>query len=274
MSAGKIYPPMWHLAAISQHGPEDGRLSPRPVELASEFLAVTVPMPTSLAEIVIVEGLVEADGLSRAVESSDAAREPIVVSLVREEGIDEVALVAALKKHSRIKVLDPAKVEYDHDALRELHRDDCRRLRAVPLSLQLFGAGPRVLGVAMADPTDAVGVAELEHLSGCAVEPVLVTLSAVEEMIETAYKHAVTEVMRRADSLSDDSAPQIRSKKPAFKKPKTTPFHRLSDEAGPLLRAEALLNICLQKQLFTEEEYEETLATLMKSKRATKAKKK
>jgi hypothetical protein len=226
-------------------------------------------MASSLAEIVLEEGLVQAAGLAKAVESSDAERQPIVVPLIREQGIDEVALVAALKKHSRVKVLDPGKVEFDSDALRELNRNDCRRLRAVPVSLQLFGAGPKVLGVAMADPTDAVSVAELEHLSGCAVEPVLVTLSAVEEMIETAYKHAVTEVMHR--NLMENNAPNTKKRagKNAFKKSETTPFHRLSDEAGPLLRAEALLKICLEKELFTEEEYEETLTTLMKSKRDT-----
>lgn len=224
-------------------------------------------MPSSLAEIVLAEGLVKAEGLAKAVEVSDAERQPLVVPLVREHGIDEVALVAALKKHSRIKVLDPAKVEFDSDALRELNRNDCRRLRAVPVSVQLFGVGPKVLGVAMADPTDTVSVAELEHLSGCAVEPVLVTLSAVEEMIETAYKHAVTEVMRRADIPRDAAGTGEAKAVPRFKKSKTTPFHRLSDEAGPLLRAEALLRICLEKALFTEEEYEETLATLLQSKR-------
>ncbi len=225
-------------------------------------------MPSSLAEIVIVEGLVEADGLARAVEISDAERQPIVVPLIREQGIDEVALVAALRKHSRLKVLDPAKVEYDSDALRELSRNDCRRLRAVPISLHLHGARAKVLGIAMADPTDTVSVAEIEHLSGCEVEPVLVTLSAVEEMIETAYKHGVTEVMRR-DQIPKDSPTSKLSGVggSSFKKSKTTPFHRISDEAGPLLRAEALLKICLEKGVFTEEEYEDTLATLLKSKR-------
>lgn len=228
-------------------------------------------MPSSLAEIVLEEGLVNTAGLAEAVTSSDAQRQPIVVPLIREQGIDEVALVAALKKHARVKVLDPGKVEFDSDALRELTRSDCRRLRAVPVSLQIFGAGPKVLGVAMADPTDAVSVAELEHLSGCIVEPVLVTLSAVEEMIETAYKHAVTEVMRRSEIQSHsgeaDRLHGAAVETPRFKKSKTTPFHRLSDEAGPLLRAEALLRICLEKGLFTEAEYEETLATLLQSRR-------
>lgn len=228
-------------------------------------------MPAWLAEIVIEEGLVNAKGLAKAVDISDAERQPIVVPLIREQGIDEVALVAALKKHIRIKTLDPAKVEFDSDALRELNRDDCRRLRAVPLSLKLFGAGPRVLGVAMADPTDKVSVAELEHLSGCVVEPVLVTLSAVEEMIETAYKHDVTEVMPR-DAIQRGAARAKGSGRrdaKSGKKPKTTPFHRIVDEAGPDLRAEALVKICIEKGIFTEHEYEETLQILLKSKRGS-----
>ena len=227
--------------------------------------------PTSEAEIVIAEGLLQADGLAKAVEHSDAEHLPIVVALVREQGIDEVALVAALRKHSRVKLLDPANVEFDSDALRELSRDACRRLRAVPLSLKLYGAGPKVLGIAMADPTDTVGVAELEHLSGCDVEPVLVTLSAVEEMIETAYKHGVTEVMRR-DQLPPHVSGEKKARGKRFKKSKTAPFHRLSDEAGPLLRTEALLKICLEKGLFTKEEYEGTLLTLLKRKKVTKPK--
>jgi hypothetical protein len=221
-------------------------------------------MPGRLAEIVIEEGLIKASDLAKAVDAADAAREPIVVPLVREFGIDEVALVAALKKHIRIKTLDPAKVEFDSDALRELNRDDCRRLRAVPLSLQLYGSEPRVLGVAMADPTDTVGIAELEHLSGCVVEPVLVTLSAVEEMIEEGYKHAVTEVMPRAALQRGAAEARGRSKLP--KKSKTTPFHRIANEAGPELQTRALVQLCVDKGVFTQDEYEAALRALLKSK--------
>ena len=177
-----------------------------------------------------------------------------------------VALVAALKKHIRIKTLDPAKVEFDSDALRELNRDDCRRLRAVPLSLELYGGEPRVLGVAMADPTDTVSIAELEHLSGCVVEPALVTLSAVEEMIEEVYKHAVTEVMPRAALQRGAAEAKGRSK--VGKKPKTTPFHRIASEASPELQTQALVKLCVDKGVFTQEEYQETLRGLLKAKKS------
>jgi hypothetical protein len=209
-------------------------------------------MAVTLPEIVIAEGLIQPSALAQAAEDSDRERLPIVVALVRDHGLDEVAVVAALKKHLRIKTLDPAKVEFDSDALRELHRNDCRRLRAVPISLQLFGAGPQVLGVAMADPTDTVAIAELEHLSGCSVEPVLVTLSAVEEMIESAYKHSVTEVMPRA-SLQRKAGAHLRKKSRTW-----------SMEANAQLRVEALRNLCIAKGVFSEEEFERALADLLK----------
>src|SRR5262245_6061433 len=55
----------------------------------------------------------------------------------------------------------------------------------------------------MADPTDAVAVAEVEHVTGCRVEPVLMTVSAVEELVERTYRALVTEVMKRVGSRDE-----------------------------------------------------------------------
>lgn len=218
-------------------------------------------MPVTLAEIVIAEGLISSAQLARVVESADKSRLPMVVPLVRDHSVDEVALIAAFKKHLRIKALDPARVEFDSDALRELSLDDCRRLRALPISVGVYGSGPRILRVAMADPTDTVSLAELELLSDCHVEPVLVTLSAVEEMIETAYRHFVTEVMKRS-ALAPP--PANRKASPGFVRPPTAPFHRISDEAGASMRVQALVALLIKKGLFSEKDYEEALCELLK----------
>ncbi len=218
-------------------------------------------MPDSLAEIVITEGLLSADVVGKAADAADSARIPLVVSLVRNHGLNEVALVAAFKKHVRVPTLDPAKTELDSDALRELSLDDSRRLRALAISVGIYGAGPRLLRVAMADPTNKVSIAELEHLSGCTIEPFLVTLSAVEEMIETAYKHFVTEVMKRAEVVGSGSAPK---RMRHLIKPKTKPFHRVSEEAGAELRTRALVELCIDKGVFERAEYDAMLVKLLK----------
>tara|TARA_R110002096_G_scaffold16898_14_gene58197 strand:+ start:38651 stop:39319 length:669 start_codon:yes stop_codon:yes gene_type:complete len=216
-------------------------------------------MPDSLAEIVIAEGLLTPEGVATAADAADSARIPLVVPVVRDLGVDEVALVAALKKHVRVAVLDPAKVDFDSDALREISLHDSRRLRALALSIGIYGAGPRLLRVAMADPTDAVSIAELEHISGCTVEPALVTLSAVEEMIENAYKRFVTEVMKRSEIVQTPSQTQ---RIPV--RPQTKPFHRIADEAGALVRVNALVQLCVEKGVFAQADYDTAVEAILK----------
>jgi hypothetical protein len=216
-------------------------------------------MPDSLAEIVIAEGLLTTSEVAQAANSADSARIPLVVPVVRDHGVDEVALVAALRKHVRVAVLDPGKIDFDSDALREISLHDSRRLRSLAISIGIYGSGPRLLRVAMADPTDAVSIAELEHISGCTVEPALVTLSAVEEMIESAYKHFVTEVMKRSEIVQTPKP----SKKSAGR-PKTQPFHRIADEAAVSVRVDALVQLCVKKGVFEQGEYEAAVKALLK----------
>lgn len=200
-------------------------------------------------------------GGEAAAEAADSARIPLVVPVVRNQGVDEVALVAALRKHVRVAVLDPGKIDFDSDALREISLDDSRRLRSLAVSIGIYGPGPRLLRVAMADPTDAVVIAELEHISGCTVEPVLVTLSAVEEMIESAYKHFVTEVMKRSEIVH---TPPLPVRRQSTLGPTTIPFHRISDEANVLARVQALVKLCVDKGVFDRTEYDAAVAALLK----------
>lgn len=183
--------------------------------------------------------------------------------VVRELGVDEVALVAALRRRIRVSVTDPATVTIDPEALREVSRDVCRRRRLMPLAVASYATGPKQLRVAMADPTDAVAIAEVEHHSGCRVEPTLMTLSAVEELVETSYRQYVTEVMRRP-------APRPRKAEPAGEPAAggTVPFRRVVDDADLGLRVEALVHLLVEKGVLGEDEYEEAVRELMKQ-RAT-----
>ena len=218
-------------------------------------------MPVSLAEIVIAEKLITNEGLAVAVELSEKYRCPLVAYLVHECQVDGVAIVAALTKHIRVETIDPARVEIDTDAMRELRLEDCQRLRALPLSVEIAKGGPKILRVAMADPTDRVGLAELDHLSGCQVEAVLMTLAAVEEMIESAYKQFVTEVMKRGIMSTESTA--VTTKPVA--KPPTIPFHRISKEASLPQKIDALIKVFVKKELFAQEEYDEILRSVMKA---------
>lgn len=262
-------------------------------------------MPKRLAEIVVETALATREDVIQAARLADQNKVPLVVPLVREIGVDELALVATIKRHRRVSLPDPATVTHDPEAIREVARDICWRLRAIPLSISYPSSDIKALRVAMADPTDTVAIAELEHVTGCQVTPSLMPLSAIEELIEKAYKSFVTDVFRRpkkkrvpfggdlevttkpiprpdaqagapveaaepmktrplavgALALDED---EDTSKGPAPEKPSTVPFHRVADEADLELRLQALLELLIEKDLLSMQEFDQHVRTLMK----------
>ena len=86
--------------------------------------------------------------------------------------------MAAIRRHVRVPLVDPGEVAPDPEALRELPQDVCTRLGVMPLAVSELRRRTRACSqLAMADPTDAVAVAEVEHVTGCQVEGRLMPLS-------------------------------------------------------------------------------------------------
>jgi hypothetical protein len=157
----------------------------------------------TLAEIAIEAGLVTKAGAVKAGRMAEERKLPLVVVIVRELGVDELALIAALRKHTRVPLLDPAQIEADADALRMIARDACARLRVLPLAVIGDGA-TRVLRCAMADPTDTSAILELEDLTRCEIEVTALPLSAIEELVDKGYKQVSTAVTSRPRNFSDN----------------------------------------------------------------------
>ncbi len=153
-------------------------------------------MPKTLAEIAIEAGLVNKTNAAKAGRLADERREPLVVTLIKEIGVDEVALVGAIRKQTRIPLIDPAEIPFDPDALRTLPRDVCARLRVLPLSVTAEGR-TRVLRLAMADPTDTAAIAELEQLTQCELDVSALPLSAIDELVAKGYRQFSTAVINR-----------------------------------------------------------------------------
>src|SRR5204863_6265625 len=85
----------------------------------------------------------------------------------------------------------------DPEALRQVPRDVCARLRVLPLSLTSDG-GDKLMRIAMADPTDTSAVAEIEQLTHCDVEVNALPLSAIDELVDKGYREVNTAVVSRA----------------------------------------------------------------------------
>ena len=159
----------------------------------------------TLAEIAIEAGLVTKAGAAKAGRMAEGKKEPLVVILIRELGVDEVALIGALRKQTRVPLLDPAQVQVDLEALRIVPRDSCARLRVLPLGVHIDGT-TRVLRVAMADPTDTAAILELEVIANCEIEVTALPLSAIEELVDKGYKQFSTAVTHRPRPFGNNLA--------------------------------------------------------------------
>jgi len=154
----------------------------------------------TLAEIAIEAGHVTKDSAVKAGRIAATRQQPLIHVLIRELGVDEVALIGALRKQTRVPLIDPADVEVDPEALRLIAKDVCARLRVLPLSV--LQEGPtKVLRIAMADPTDTSAILELEQLTACEIEVTALPLSAIEELVDKGYRAFSTAVVNRRDHV-------------------------------------------------------------------------
>jgi hypothetical protein len=218
-----------------------------------------------LGEIAIEAGLVNKASAARAGRMAEEHGLPLVVVLVRELGVDEVALVGALRKQTRVPLIDPAEIEIEPEALRQVPRDVCARLRVLPLALTTDGGG-KLLRLAMADPTDTSAVAEIEQLTHCEVEVNALPLSAIDELVDRGYRQVNTAVVSRVGNPGATMFVTSRGKvlPEAESEVSVTaqiPFATLQAMAPDDLetRVSALVSLLVAKGVFTEAELAEAL---------------
>jgi hypothetical protein len=234
-------------------------------------------LPKTLAEIALDAGLIDRAEVARAARAAEQRGVPLVVALVRDAGVDELALLAALRKQTRVKAMDPAAVRPEIEALRMVPKDLCRRHRVLPVSVGRDPGGGQVLRVAMADPTDAAALAEIEHVASSEIEIAVLPLSAIEELTENGFRGIETQIRRVRRPFGEGVVP---STEPHGRgnvgddtsvTTQTVPFHSVADEADAGLRLRALVRLLEAKGVLAEGEMEAAVIDLMRSGRSADA---
>ncbi len=223
-------------------------------------------MPKTLAEIAIEAGLVNKANAARAGKLAEERKQPLVVVLVRELGIDEVALVGALRKQTRVPLIDVAAIQIDPEALRLVSRDTCARLRVLPLGLSIEGTS-RVLRVAMADPTDTAAVAEIESITRCEIDIAALPLSAIDELVDKGYRSINTAVVTRGGTMFVTTRGKVQASVEGEQEISVTaqiPIAALQAAAAEdvELRLSAVIQVLMNKGLVTEAELAEAIRKL------------
>jgi hypothetical protein len=215
----------------------------------------------TLAEIAIDARLVDKAGVAKAGKLAEERKQPLVVIFVRELGIDEVALIAALKKQTRVPIIDPAGVRVDPEALRMIPKEACARLRVLPLGTTTDLNG-KLLRLARADPTDSAAVAEIAHLSHCDVDVCALPLSAIEELVDKGYRQINTVITRTTllggkvmPILDGESEVSVTAQIPIA-------ALRQAAESDTEQRLAALVQLLVGKGVITEDEVAEALRKL------------
>ncbi len=228
-------------------------------------------MPKTLAQIAVDAGLLSRADVGRAQQLADEKRVPLVVALIRELGIDEVALVGAFRRELRMLSVDPRAVKPESDALREVSLELCRRLRVVPLRVSGPPEDDKEIWLAMADPTDMGAIAEVERVTGAVVDPALLPLSAIEELMDRGYKELNTQVVKRTSgkafggNLSVNTKPHARvAGEDTQDHARTVPFHQIADEADAGTRVAALVKVLIDKGVLSEDDYETAIRDLLR----------
>jgi len=152
-------------------------------------------LPKTLAEIAIDAGLATKANITKAAKLAEEKKTPLVVTLVRDLGVDELALVTAFGKQTRVQLIDPAEIQVDQDALRTISRDVCARLRVLPLAVTSEGTA-KVMRLASAAPTDTTAIAEIENITHCEIDVCVLPLSAIDELVDKSYRQINTAVKR------------------------------------------------------------------------------
>jgi hypothetical protein len=216
----------------------------------------------TLAEIAIDARLVDKAGVAKAGKLAEERKEPLVVMFVRELGIDEVALIAAIKKQTRVPIIDPGGVRVDPEALRLIPREACARLRVLPLGTTTDLNG-KILRLAMADPTDSAAVAEIAHLAHCDIDVSALPLSAIEELVDKGYRQINT-VITRTTLLGGKVMPILDGGESEVSVTAQIPISALRQvvESDAEQRLLALVQLLVSKGVITDDELAEAIRKL------------
>lgn len=101
--------------------------------------------------------------------------------------LSEENLLEVLGQDLRLEVVDVSQVQPTHEVLRLVRARLALEHQVLPLDVRDTNGGPRVLRLAMADPSDLRVIDELSFAAEAIIEPVLAKPSAISQAVVRCY---------------------------------------------------------------------------------------
>ena len=135
-----------------------------------------------LGEKLVEKGLINSTQLEQALQESRKTGIPLKQSILKLGFIDEEIVSHVQAEEVGLPFINLSDYLIDQQVLRRVPEEMARRYMLIPL----FKIGS-VLTVAMANPYDVMAIDEVRLQSGCEVEPVVSTQTAIQKAIDQYY---------------------------------------------------------------------------------------
>lgn len=158
-------------------------------------------------DVLIEEGIIEAQHLGELIASRTDLQEPVDEYLVRIGAIDERTRARVLSLMYGVPLLDFQSVSVQPEALALIPREVAMRYKAVPIGVQ----GSQLV-VAMADPADIVALDDLRTASGREIVVAVAPRPQIQDALMRFYglDEDVQTVVQRMRTAEEEDASVIR----------------------------------------------------------------
>ena len=158
-----------------------------------------------LGDLLVADGLITADALTKALETQRTTGEKLGSILVRLGALHEDTLIAFLSRQYGVPSVTLSQLDLDSDVLRLIPVAVARKYDVLPIRRQ-----NATLTLAMTDPTDLAAIDEIAFISNLEIAPVVTSESAIRGAIDRMYaEHASDIDALLAKIAADTSALEI-----------------------------------------------------------------
>ena len=148
-----------------------------------------------LGDRLVVEGLITADQLQRALAEQKGTREKLGSVLVRMNFLTEDKLLSFLSRQYSVPSVALSHLDIDPEVLKLVPSQLAERLHVLPVK-----RSGNVLTLAMADPTNVLALDDIAFFTNLQIQPVVASELAIRQATERAYGDQGT---RMADMMSE-----------------------------------------------------------------------
>src|SRR5487761_419267 len=156
-------------------------------------------MSSRLGEILVKDSLISADQLKQALDYQKKNGGRLGTCLVKMGLVSDDDITAVLSRQYGVPSINLKFYEVDPSVIKLVPQETAVRYQIVPLSR--VGS---TLTIAMTDPTNVFAMDDIKFMTGCNVEPVVASESAISEAIEKFYGNA--ESVEELDKVMKDLA--------------------------------------------------------------------